>query len=657
MTFDACVRRWWLAPLLLGRSLVAQTPHDTMDVRPIVVTATRAATPLDAVASAVTVLRGVDLRARGIATVADALRAVPGASVVQGGSFGAQTSLFLRGGESDYVKVLVDGVPLNGPGGAFDWADLTTDDVDRIEVVRGPASVLYGSDAVAGVVQIFTRRGVAGGGGRASARAGVDAGRYGSLTTRAEVAGTAAGVSYSLGGSRFTTNGLYPFNNRFRDGTVGGRVAVGDAGRTGGSLTARYGDAIYHFPTGSGGQPTDSNQFTASKELTLALAGRRALTPRLEAQLLLGMRQVLPRSEDPPDTVNDDVSRSADTVRRFNGGAMLTYRLATTGVLTAGLEREVERQRGRSLFVSSAFGAFPDSINVHRGNTGYFTQALVPLGSAADLTLGARLDDNQRFGRFWTWRAGATYRVASRIRVRASAGTGFKEPAFIENYGGFGTIGNPDLRPERSRSWEAGAEATALAGRLSVSATYFDQRFRDLIEFTFTPAPPDTENYFNVAGASARGVEVEAEARGASGWDVAVAYTYLRTRVTDPGFDTGPDAVFAAGKRLLRRPTHAASLRASVPIARPASLGLAVRYVGHRDDLDFAQPPGSERTTLRAYTRVDGWSEWRLWAAVPGRPGLLARVRVENLLDTSYEEVRGFRTARRALFVGAEVQY
>src|SRR5881628_2604501 len=144
--------------VLRPSSLSAQG-QDTITLKPVVVTATRVPAPRDAVPAAVTVLTGDALRARGIRTVADALRLVPGAAVMQTGSFGGQTSLFLRGGESDYVKVLVDGVPQNTPGGAYDFANLTTDNVERIEVVRGPASVLYGSDAMTGVVQIFTRDG------------------------------------------------------------------------------------------------------------------------------------------------------------------------------------------------------------------------------------------------------------------------------------------------------------------------------------------------------------------------------------------------------------------------------------------------------------------------------------------------------------------
>src|SRR5437667_6828830 len=144
---------------LLVLALTAQQPQDTVVLRPVVVTATRVPVAADLVASAVTVLRGPDLVAQGIRTVADALESVPGAHIVETGSFGGQTSLFMRGGESDYVKVLLDGVPLNQAGGGIDLAHLTTDNVDRIEIVRGPVSVLYGSHAMTGVVQVCTRSG------------------------------------------------------------------------------------------------------------------------------------------------------------------------------------------------------------------------------------------------------------------------------------------------------------------------------------------------------------------------------------------------------------------------------------------------------------------------------------------------------------------
>ena len=166
-------------------------------------------------------LRGDDLRARGVRFVQDALREVPGAAVVQAGSFGGVSSLFLRGGESDYVKVLIDGVPVNQSGGAFNWANLTTDNVDRIEVLRGPAACIYGSDAVTGVVQIFTRRGEAG----FSVEGGAEAGTFGTVErTRAASWAAPPRLTYSADASRFATDGTYQFNNDYGNTALSGSV-------------------------------------------------------------------------------------------------------------------------------------------------------------------------------------------------------------------------------------------------------------------------------------------------------------------------------------------------------------------------------------------------------------------------------------------------
>jgi vitamin B12 transporter len=184
----------FLTALLLVPSLaVAQQSPDTTVLRPVVISATRVPIDRRAAPASVTTITGDELRARGITMVSDALAMVPGLAIVQSGSFGATTAVFARGGESDYLKVLVDGVPLNKPGGAFDFATLTTDNLDRIEVVRGPTSVVYGSDAVAGVVQLFTRR-VAG-----PPRGSVDVrgGTYGTIDGNAGVAGQSSLAGYT----------------------------------------------------------------------------------------------------------------------------------------------------------------------------------------------------------------------------------------------------------------------------------------------------------------------------------------------------------------------------------------------------------------------------------------------------------------------------
>ena len=230
--------------VLLAPALSAQRPDSTF-LPPVVVTATRVDEPLGTGLAAVSVLRGDDLRRAGVHSVADALRLVPGAAIVRSGGPGAQTSLFLRGGESDYVRVLIDGVPANDPGGAVDLANLTLDNVDRIEVVRGPASVLYGTDAIAGVVQIFTKSGR----GTTSAEASARAGRYGAQDLDASVSGGSHLASGTLGVARHRTDGILAFNNQYRNDVASGRLSVSPTERSTASISGRLTDNEFHYPT------------------------------------------------------------------------------------------------------------------------------------------------------------------------------------------------------------------------------------------------------------------------------------------------------------------------------------------------------------------------------------------------------------------------
>src|SRR5882672_5881785 len=209
-------------PLLASPTAGAQA-KDTVQLGTVVVSASKVPRPAATLSQAVTVLLGDNLRARGVTRVTDALREVPGASIVQTGSFGGITSLFLRGGESRYTKVLIDGVPVNAPGGFFDFSHLTTDNVDRIEIVRGPASVLYGADAVSGIVQIFTRKG-----GDPRASVGLRGGTYHSLDIDGDAAGSTPLGGFSLGAAHHSTKGILPFNNEYRNGTLSSALTVAE---------------------------------------------------------------------------------------------------------------------------------------------------------------------------------------------------------------------------------------------------------------------------------------------------------------------------------------------------------------------------------------------------------------------------------------------
>jgi vitamin B12 transporter len=619
---------------LLVLALVQQpspspSPQDTVVLKPVVVTATRVPVRADIIASAITVLRGSDLVIRGIRTVAEALETVPGAHVVETGSFGGQTSLFMRGGESDYTKVLLDGVPLNEAGGFIDLAHLTTDNVDRIEIVRGPVSVLYGTDAVTGVVQVFTRTGQ----GNPRMGAQLRGGTYGATHVALDVAGGSRHISYSASVSQFSADGLYPFNNNYRN-TVGiARIQVTPDARTDASLTYRYGDDIYHFPTDGTGAPVDSNQSAAERGPLLSLSAGRVLGQHLDVRVTAGVKEARLLYNNPPDAPGQDSFWSRDYVRRATTSTLLNWHARGGASVTGGIEYEDQRQRGTSEFTSS-FGTFPDSIRVHRNNTGYFTEAIVPAGRAA-VTLGSRLDDNSQFGTHATYRGGLVYRL-DQVRLRASVGTGFKEPTFFENFARGFVRGNPKLNPERSLSWELGVE------RGAITVTYFNQRFRDLIEYSPTPVGPDSVNYFNVAGAVADGIETSVSTNVGDRVTVSLNYTSLHTRVEKSAAPSNPNGLFVPGRPLLRRPAHTLAPQLVATLGSRARLIVGVHWVGKRDDV------GAQRVTLPPYTRVNLASEYTVG-------GLVLSGSLENAFNDQAQEINGYRPRGRTIMLGGRV--
>ena len=631
-----------LALLILPVALAGQEPTDTVVLNPVVVTATRIPTPAGGVPVAVTVIRGTELRERGILTVAEALRGVPAASVVTTNSYGSQTSLFLRGGQSNYVKVLIDGVPQNVPGGAYDFANLTTDNIERIEVVRGPASVLYGSDAVAGVVQIFTRDG----GGPTHASVAARGGTYGTGALDATLSGGDGRASYAVSVSRFSSDGLDSINNQFRNEVFSARARLQPDSSTDAALTVRYGDALYHFPRDYRGVIVSNNQHQLERGPSVGLDLGHVFSDRVDGRLTAVWHRAnylyAIGKNDSADTTTFPYA-SSDWITRLGLDARGDVRLLARDALSFGTALEREAMAGTTLDRSRS-----------RTNGAIYLQAVSSPARPVNLTIGARLEDNERFGTYLTYRAGASARLAQGIRALASVGTGFKEPSFFENYATGFVRGNPDLRPEHSRSWEAGLEYRT-PGRVVLRGTYFGQRFVDMIDYNATPAAGEP-NYSNVARASADGVELGAQLMPDRRFTVSASYTYLSATVTRSGFDSSSGALLAAGQPLVRRPKHSAWLDFTYAAVHRGTVSLAVAYVGERQDRDFSSP-SSPRVPLPSYVRVDCAAELDVVVPRGSAPGFAISGRVENLLDHSYEEVKNFPARRRAVFVGGELRF
>ncbi len=610
------------------------------------VTATRLAAATVAPTATTTVLRGDDLRAQGITRVADALRLVPGTTIVSSGSLGSQTSLFMRGGNSSYVRVLVDGVPLNDAGGFIDLANFTTDNIDRIEVVRGPASVLYGSEAITGVIQLFTRSGA----GPASWRALVGGGTQGTRRAELSLSGGHDAIRYSLMGAHHTTNGILAFNNGFTTGVLSGVLRVTPDARTDVQLAGRWSAASFHFPTDYTGAIGDRNAEQADHRLTISADAGRRVSRRIEVRALLTSNEFLPRSNDGPDTPADTVgfygffSRSTRTRRAADIRANM--RLAARSTLTVGAEFARDRERSTSVSLSE-FGPSAGSFDGARHNTGLYAQAVGDATDRVSYSVGARRDGNSAFGVFTTSRIGVAWLAGSSARVRAAVGTAFKAPSFFENFATGYVTGNPALRPEQSRSIEVGFDAFRMGGRMTLSGALFHQQFRDIIQYSGTAPAPGAPNYFNLAGADAKGMDLSASVRVNARVTFSTSYSWTDTRVTEAGFDSTHGASYVNGERLIRRPPHTVTATAAWRNTVDDNLRITATRVGARADRDFAAYPVTA-ITMPAYVKVDASARVR----VSPRNALALVVRVDNLLSARYEEVARFQAPTRTVFVG-----
>lgn len=625
-------------------ALHAQTGDSTRLPR-VVITATRVESRIGSNIASVTVLDGDTLRARGIRDLAEALREIPGAAIVRSGSVGALTSLFLRGGESDYVRVLIDGVPMNDPGGSIDLSRYTLDNVDRIEVVRGPASVLYGSDAVAGVVQIFTRQHTA----PLIAEGGARGGTYGTRAVDMSLGATSSVLSATLGAARYQTDGFLALNNSYNNDLLSGRIALTPVNSFRASLSGRQYSDEYHYPTDGAGTVVDRNAFRRDRRSAVAFDAKQSIGSRVNVGLTVTAMEGRPRTDDAADSPSDNSGfyayRSSGSVRRRVADSRISVVLPANVIATLGYEWQREAQRGRD---SSNFDTAPNAFGAERTTRATYAQ-IVGEVQRLSFTLGARYDDNDVFGIFRTARGGLALRVGKGMTLRANAGSAFKAPTFLEEFNTAFTVGNTSLRPERSRSYELGSTHNVANGRGEISATWFDQRFRDLIQYSFVS--PTTPNYFNVVAASARGLELEGRSRLGAATQLGLTLTFLRTRVDDAGFDRGQEATFVQGNRLLRRPSVTGALTGSTRLLSRLTVDGRLLVVGSRDDRDFSGFP-AKPVVLGSYRRLEGGLAYRLTNGALRGPSLTLYVRAENVLGTKYQEIMNFAAPRRTLTLG-----
>lgn len=627
----------------------------------LVVTATRTEAPSGQLGSSVSVISADEIQNRHSVTLTELLRGVPGLLPTQLGAPGALTTLFVRGAESDHNRVFIDGVPVNEPGGLFNFANLTPLNLNRIEVVRGPQSALYGSDALGSVVQLFTRRGQAET-RRPHAAFALEGGKHATLHATASLSGEVGAVDYSAGVARFLTDNEFS-NSAFRNTSVSANFGLRPSQRASLRLILHGDFGTAGTPNQVAFRPPDAGEFFRRREGVTSVVFRHEVSARWGQRLAYGYTRSRQRTRDlvvdPPfipqfeDRVApvpfyDFLGDFLNDTRRHRLNYQSDYAFSPTQIFTVAFECERERGRLGDVF-------YPPFVVAHRTNLGYVFQHQALLFGRLYLTGGVRVEDNGSFGTEATPRLSVAYflrRVGERLgatKLKFNFGTGIKEPQFVESFSPSPFYrGNPELQPERVRSFELGVAQRFWHDRGKLEINWFDNRFRDLIAFQIVDFLTFAGSFFNLARTKAKGAEVVLELVPGRGLRGTASYTFLDSLVTQ---GVAFDPVFVSGQRLFRRPKHAGSLTLLWDWRR-FNLTTSAVFVGSRVDSDFL---------LLGLTRNRGYSKWDFAASYrPRRVGgerVTYYVLVENLLNRHYMEVLGFPALKLNVRAGVRLEF
>jgi vitamin B12 transporter len=612
---------------------------DGDELQPVVISATRIPTPILDVASSITVVTAADIEARQERTFADVLKDIPGLNVVQTGGAGGETSVFMRGTNSNHTKVLIDGIDVSDPSnatGAFDFGQLLTQDIERVEVLRGPQSGLYGSDAVGGVINIITRSGS----GPAQFNGVLEGGTFDTFNQAGTVSGSQDALHYSASVSHFHAGGtpvtpldlLLPGearNDDYDDNlTLSTKLGYDLTQNFDLGLVARYTDIHLHttgedylavFPFS--GYPAPEQTTAASDEFAARLSAHlRSFDGMLEQTLGLAY------THDRTDTVEPQTPATLNTGERRKADWQGDIRAAAGETLVVGAEYErdeIDQPITADVHISSGYA----ELQSHVGGQWFSA-------------LNVRYDDNSRFGSKATWRFAPEWVFPEAgTKLHASIGTGFKAPTLSELYQSFPAFlffANPNLKPESSTGWDAGIEQDLVPNVLRFGVTYYHNRIHELITGVVDPSVPFATTWANVGRATTDGIESFIAYQPLSELTLRVDYTY--TEAEDD----------VAHQPLLRRPKHRGTFLATWQPTHGWQWNLDVLSVS--DWVDVSRDGLTSGLVAPGYTTVNLATSYDL------TPRVALFARIDNLLDRHYENPLGFLQPSIGAYAGVRVR-
>jgi vitamin B12 transporter len=649
------------------RAVDASVPSEPLTVqvavageaKTVVVTATATPVAVEESGSSISTLDSGQIRTVNQQELADVLRYLPGAYVSDAGQRGGLSTMFVRGGESRYNKVIVDGVPVNEAGGTFNFSAVPVSEFGRLEMLRGAESTLYGSDAMSSVVQVWSTSGAT---KTPLVTFGADGGTFGSARGYAAVSGARDRFDYNIYGEQFNTEGQ-GINDTYSDSMQGGNFGWKLNDRASLRFRIRHSNSRSGVPGGwlysTGTIAPDSDQYARQNDTLANLDANVAFAHNWQNRFSVFEYNHVRLNSDNVVDANRPFDDPFSAISRFNRAGFdwqseLTERQWTRTVF--GYHFEDENGFIDDAFVSFGFPGTSHTHGLRRNHAVYGEQLLN--WRRVSLVLGGRFEHNESFGNRGVPRASITYAIArggelfSGTRLRGTYSEGFKAPTFDESFGvtgSFPTNPNPNLLPERVRTLEAGVLQDFAGGRVSLAATYFNNLFRNQIQFTFDPVTFDGQ-YINVNKALAHGAEFEVHARLSKALNITSSYTYTSTQALNAPLCTPGTGCTADGEPLLRRPKHFGQVLATYVAGRwGGSVGGS--FVGRRPDSDFLFGVIPPQTFVDGYARVDV-SAWREITR-----NVTAYASVYNALNQRYQEVAGYPALKANFRAGLRFRF
>lgn len=634
---------FFVSTLLFAQSEKSDTTL-TFRLSEVVVTATKTETPAYEIASSVTVITSEQIKQSKKHSVVEILRDVPGVNVVQQGGVGKLSYVYLRGGSPQHTLVLIDGIAMNNPSAvtnAYDFSHLQTDNIERIEILRGPQSTLYGSNALAGVINILTKKGK----DTSTYSVSAEGGSYKSYKGSAFANGKISFINYSIGLTRFSTEGFSaarneltePENDGYVNNSISARFVFTPIENLNIDFFARFNDIQTDLDQ-SDKFGDDPNFIYTLEESSYKVAANYSLFEGLWKQnLSASFMRHLSRAKDEVDFNNPTTSslNALDGKKtKIDWQNIISINQANNFVF--GIETETEKASS-DYQSESTWGPY-SSVFPEKSLTtsGFYGQYQTRIMNTFFATAGVRYDKHQKFGSVLTYRIAPAFMIwETGTKLKATFGTGFKSPSLFYLFDPF--FGNEDLNPEKSTGFDAGIEQYFLNGKVIFSATYFKNNFKNLFGFD--------QNFkaINIDKAETKGVEAYIELEPFNNLKINLNYTFTESKDKS---DDSPEK----GLQLLRRAKHKAGLHLNYSFIEKANAYFEIFYTGNRDDKDFYQFP-AERVTLKPFTVVNLAASYELTNY------LQLYTRLENIFNENYEEVLFYNTPKRSAFLGVRFTF